>query len=173
MKKLISLFVVSIIVTTSFAQTVPTAESILTAAYKKATVEKKNIFIIFHASWCGWCKKLDASMNDTTIKKYFDKNYITVHLTVMESPKNKKLENPGADIFLEKYKGKEAGLPFFLIIDKNKKLIADSFNGSESIGCPANEAEVKYFISMLKKSSTINNEDLNLIEKRFRQNESH
>ena len=173
MKKLISLFTFLTISAISFAQTPPTAESILTAAYKKATLEKKNVFIIFHASWCGWCKKLDASMNDITIKKYFDENYITVHLTVQESAKNKKLENLGADVFLEKYKGQKAGLPFFLIMNKNKKLIADSFNGNESIGCPANEAEVKYFIEILKKSSKINDDALKLIAIRFRQNEAH
>ncbi len=158
----------------SVAQTAPpTTESILSAAYKKATQEKKNVFIIFHASWCGWCKKLDASMNDSTTKKYFDDNFVTVHLTVQETGKNKSLENLGAAELLAKYKGKEAGLPFFLILDKQSKLIGDSFLNNENTGCPANEKEVDYFISLLKKSSKINDAGLALIAKRFRLNESH
>jgi thioredoxin-related protein len=173
MKKLISLLAFAIIISMSFAQTVPSAESILTAAYKKAIQENKNVFVIFHASWCGWCRKLDASMNDTTTKKYFDNNFIIVHLTVQEIEKNKKLENPGAVEFLAKYKGEKAGLPFFLILDKQGKLIGDSFLNNENTGCPANEKEVDYFISLLKKSSKINEEGLVIIKKRFRKNESH
>ena len=155
------------------AQMVPSTETILDAAYKQAVKEKKNVFVIFHASWCGWCKKMDASMNDASIKKYFDENYVTVHLTVQETDQNKKLENPGAASFLSTYKGASAGLPFFLILDKTGKLIGDSFGKDGNIGCPANKEEVDYFLSLLKKSSKINAEGLELIKVRFRQNEAH
>ncbi len=155
------------------AQDVASAETILETAYKQAATEKKNVFVIFHASWCGWCKKMDASMNDATIKKYFDENYVTVHLTVQETPQNRKLENPGAAAILAKYKGESAGLPFFLILDKTGKLIGDSFGKDGNTGCPANKDEVEYFISLLKKSSKINAEGLELIQKRFRLNEAH
>jgi thioredoxin-related protein len=171
MKKLISLLAFVIIVTTSFAQIVPSTQSILSAAYKKAAKENKNVFVIFHASWCGWCKKLDASLNDASIKKYFDSNYVFVHLTVAEVGENRKLENAGADEFLTKYKGQTAGLPFFLVIDKNKKLLGNSFMNNANIGCPANKKEVEYFASLLKKSSTINTEGLAKIIIRFRKNE--
>lgn len=173
MKKLISFIALAIIVSISFAQTVPSAKSILTTAYKKATKENKNVFVIFHSSWCGWCKKLDASMNNIATKKYFDNNFIIVHLTVQETEKNKNLENSGAAVFLTKYKGEKAGLPFFLILDKQGKLIGDSFLNNENTGCPANEKEVDYFISLLKKSSKINQEGLVIIKKRFRKNENH
>jgi thioredoxin-related protein len=171
MKKVLSFFIFSIIISTSYAQNVPTAESILTAAYKKATTEKKKVFIIFHASWCGWCKKLDASMNDSTTKKYFDDNYIIVHLTVLESPQNKKLENEGALELLTKYKGEEAGLPFFVITDKTKKLIGDSNAPEGNTGCPSKKTEVDYFIGLLKKSSKINPAGLEIIRNRFRKND--
>jgi thioredoxin-related protein len=155
------------------AQNIPSAETILDAAYKQAASENKNVFVIFHASWCGWCKKMDASMNDAVIKKYFDENYVTVHLTVQETPQNKKLENPGAAAFLAKYKGESAGLPFFLILDKTGKLIGDSFGKDGNTGCPANKDEVDFFIALLKKSSKINDDGLELIKIRFRQNEAH
>ena len=46
------------------AQKVKTSTEIMEAAYKKASEENKNILLIFHASWCSWCKKMDAAIND-------------------------------------------------------------------------------------------------------------
>lgn len=155
---------------TSIAQSVPTAESILNKAYKQAAAENKNVFIMFHASWCGWCKKMDAAMNDVTTKKYFDDNYITVHLTVQENPANKNLENPGATEFLKKVKGEAAGLPFFVVLDKKGKLLGDSFVNGENLGCPASTTEVASFIVLIKKTSKINEEGLVLISNRFKLN---
>src|ERR1700730_10298358 len=74
-------------------QAPPSADNILKEAYQQAAKENKNVFIIFHASWCGWCHKMDSSMNDEKLKPFFDKNYIVVHLTVDESRDKKELEN--------------------------------------------------------------------------------
>ncbi len=171
MKKIFFQILLMSISTVSFSQEVASTNTILNAAYKQAAKENKNVFIIFHASWCGWCKKLDASMNDESIKKYFDDNYIIAHLTVKENGEKKKLENEGADVLLTKYKGQQAGLPFFVITDKTRKFIGDSFAKEESIGCPSNKSEVEYFIALLKKSSKINAEGLDKIAARFRKNE--
>ena len=93
------------------------AKEILAKAYKQAAKENKNVILIFHASWCGWCKKMDASMKDDKCKKYFEDNYVTVHLTVEESKENKNLENPGAAEIKTKYLGDKAGLPFWVILN--------------------------------------------------------
>jgi thioredoxin-related protein len=171
MKKITLLIGFVTFIFSGFAQNTPTAESILDKAYKQAAQEKKSVFIIFHASWCGWCKKLDASLNDSSIKKYFDENYVFVHLTVLESPKNKNLENEGAFELLKTYKGENAGLPFFVITDKTKKLIGDSNAPDGNTGCPSKKEEVDYFITLLKKSSKINAEALEIIRTRFRKND--
>lgn len=152
------------------AQNVPTAENILSNAYAMVGKQNKNIFVIFHASWCGWCKKMDASMTDATTKKYFEDNFVTVHMTVLETPENKKMENPGATEYLRKLKGETAGLPFFVILNKNGDILEDSFENEENIGCPASEVEVAAFITKLKKTSKINREGLEIIAARFKQN---
>ena len=109
------------------SQTQPeSAEVLLNKAYKQAAKEKKNVFVIFHASWCGWCKKLEASINDPSCKDYFDKSFIFVHLTVLESKDKKNLENPGATEMFNKYSGGKSGIPFFQIFNKKGVLLADS-----------------------------------------------
>lgn len=172
MKKLLLLLLVSFATAVSYAQSVPNSGTVMAAAYKQAAKEKKNVFVIFHASWCGWCKKLDASMNDATTKQYFDDNFVIVHLTVQESDNNKKLENPGADVFLAKYKATDAGLPFFLIMDKSGTKLGDSFVNNQNMGCPAAAEEVAAFTALLKRTSKIDDKGIEAITARFRQNEA-
>ncbi len=170
MKKILLVTLSSFVTFLGISQNVPTTESILTTAYKQAAKDNKNVFVMFTASWCGWCKKMDASMNDATTKKYFDESYVTVHLTVQENPAKKNLENPGGAEFLKKFKGEEAGLPFFVVLDKKGKLLGDSFINNENLGCPASPNEVASFILILRKSSKINEQGLQAIAARFKLN---
>lgn len=157
------------------------AGKILNDAYKVAAKEKKNVLVIFHASWCGWCKKLDASINDPTCRDIFEKSFVIVHLTVMESKENKNLENPGATDLYSKYAGTTSGIPFFLIFDKNGTLLADSKiravgdgldKPGSNMGCPASEEEVAAFIQILRKTSIIKAAEENSITLRFKKNKS-
>ena len=66
------------------------ASMVLDKVSAQAKKENKKVFVMFHASWCGWCKKMEKHMQDPAIKKYFDDNYITAFLTVQESPKKQK-----------------------------------------------------------------------------------
>jgi thiol-disulfide isomerase/thioredoxin len=162
-------------------QAAPPASEIMQEAMQTAAKENKNILIIFHASWCGWCHKMDTAINDKTCKDFFYKNYVIRHLVVDESPDKKNLENPGAADLRTKYHGDDEGIPFWLILDKDGKLLADSQirpNGAgidtkgENVGCPATEKEVAYFIDVLKKTSAIIDAEQAAIQKRFRQNEN-
>jgi thioredoxin-related protein len=159
----------------------PTTEQVLKDAYAQAAKQHKKVMILFHASWCGWCKKMDASLNDPAIKKSFDDNYVITWLTVLETtPEMKKNENPGAMDLMTKYHGEKAGLPFFLIMDAKGKLLADSYirpagasmdTPGDNTGCPASEKEVNYFSDILKATSNIKEPQLALIRARFRTNE--
>ncbi|MCD0487537.1 thioredoxin family protein [Pedobacter sp. MC2016-14] len=162
------------------ANTPPTAEQVLLEATALAKKEHKSVFIIFHASWCGWCHKMDDSMNDPAVKTYFDKSYVIRHLTVMEAKGKENLENPGASDLLKKYNSDGYGIPVWFIFDKNRKLLADSHirpagtgfevKGSGIIGCPAAKEEVAEFIAALKKSSSLKENELAAIADRFSKN---
>lgn len=167
-----------LLITGSRAQMKPlSANEVVTQARAEAAKVHKNIFIIFHASWCGWCRKMDAAMNDNSIKQFFDKTYVIKHLTIDESPGKKNLENPGAAELRTKYKGDKQGIPYWFIIDANGKLLADSRLHSDdgkvtgnNVGCPARPDEVNYFISVIKKTSGLNDMQLALIQERFSKN---
>lgn len=157
----------------------PAAKEVLDAAYKQAKAQHKNVFIIFHASWCGWCHKMDTAMADPAIRNYFSDNYVITHLDVQEQDAKKYLENEGADKLLEDFKGDKQGIPFWVVLDKDGKLLADSKmrkpgegpDGGNNVGCPAQKDEVEYFISVLKKTSRLKEAQFSEIFTRFRQNE--
>ncbi|RYY31698.1 MAG: thioredoxin family protein [Chitinophagaceae bacterium] len=160
------------------AQAPLSASQIITSASSQAKKENKNIFIIFHASWCVWCHRMDTAMNDPAVSRYFTDNYVVKHMTVLESKDKKQLENPGAEALMKKYSGESSGIPFWIVLDKNGDYIYDSRartaddQPGANVGCPASEPEVAHFITILKKSSTIDAEGLEAIRKRFRKIET-
>lgn len=168
-------FLVLALLISSFAgaQTaIPTSDEVLNSVYAKAATKNKKIILIFHASWCGWCRKMDSSLADAAVKPLIDKNYEIAHLTVYESPTKKQLENPGALEWLQKNGGADEGLPYWFVLDKKGEVLADSkYEPKKNTGCPASEEEVAYFLTVLKKTSSLTNEELDVIKKRFRKNE--
>jgi thioredoxin-related protein len=136
----------------------PAAE-VLAEASKAAKKNDRNVFVIFHASWCGWCKKMDAFMALPDFKKTFEDNYVIVHLTVMESPDKKADENPGGMELMEKWNGKNQGIPFYVVLDREGKVLADSMgkypdkDKASNIGHPMTPPEVAHFMSLLDKTA--------------------
>lgn len=180
--KILSLVAAMILTSAAYSQVTPEpASKILADAYKQAAKENKNVMVIFHASWCGWCKKMDASINDPACKAYFDRSFVIVHLTILESKDKKNLENPGAEDLFNENGGKGGGIPYFLIFDKNGKLLADSkfvpakptADGKPTnIGCPASDDEVAAFVEKLKKTSKISETEVQAVTERFKKNRS-
>ena len=157
-----------------------TAQSIILEACKEAGQQNKSAFIIFHASWCIWCHKMDSSMNDASCRKYFEDYYVIKHITVFETGEMIKNNNPGGEEFLAAHHASDQGIPAWFIFDKDGNIIADSQKRSagtnldtegQNVGCPANEQEVNYFIDVLKKTSSLSNEEEQAIRKRFLKNQ--
>lgn len=155
------------------------ADSIMKIAYEQAGREKKNVFVIFTSSWCGWCHKMDVAMNDASCKKTFENNYVIVHLVVEESKDKKDFENPGSDVLKSKWLGEKAGLPFWVILDANENVLADSYirkagvSNEEpgiNIQCPSSDEEIAAFLKILRNTSTITDTKLVSIGKRFKKN---
>lgn len=144
------------------------ADVALKKSLTEAKTQKKNVLLIFHASWCGWCKLMEKNMNLPETKPIFDKKFVTTYIDVQEVGEKKKLENPGGQELMDKYKGKDAGLPFWLILNPQGEVLADSFDSKgENLGSPATPEEVSAFIAKLEKSSKMDKQELDVIQKVF------
>lgn len=144
------------------------ADVVLNKALTQAKAENKNVLLVFHASWCGWCKLMEKNMELPTTKPLFDKNYVTAYLDVQERGEKKSLENPGGQELMNKYKGETAGLPFWLMLSPKGEVLADSFDTKgENIGSPASPEEVASFLVKLEKTSKLNKAELQTIQQVF------
>ena len=177
MNKAITLFLaLALLAASAGAQTPPTADQVLKEATAKAAAANKKVFIIFHASWCGWCHRMDSIMNNANCKKLFNDQFVIRHLTVMEAKGKEQLENAGGKALMEKYQGKNKGIPYWLIFDAQGKLVADCLirpdgagldQPGENIGCPATKEEVAALKKVLKKTTTHNQTQPAVVEKNF------
>jgi thioredoxin-related protein len=161
------------------AQSGPPADAIIRNAARTAASGNKKILVIFHASWCGWCAKMEASIKDPRCEKLFGNHYVVVYLDVLERLEKKGLETPGSLDLLKQYKAEKDGLPFWVIQDTKGNRLADSRMPSvttgqgapgQNIGCPAEPAEVTYFTQVLKATSSLTDAELEVIEKRLLEN---
>lgn len=133
----------------------PTAKEILGKAAAIAKAEQKNVLIHFGASWCTWCKRLDAMLESPEVGKLFRDNYVIEHLTIQESKDKVALENPGAQEMVDAAGGKGSGVPVYIFFDGAGNRLATSMAmpDGKNIGHPATPEEIKAFAGLLEKTA--------------------
>ena len=150
------------------------ADKILEAASIDAKTSDKNIFLIFRASWCGWCKRLDKAMQSEELKKIFEDNFVIVHLDVLEhGDKVAALENSGAKGYMDKFGGEKSGLPFYVFLNSKKEILSNSnvMEGNSNIGYPGAIEEIVAFGKLVKSSAkNMNEKQLQIITEYLKKN---
>jgi thioredoxin-related protein len=132
------------------------AQAILKAAFMKAQSSNVNVLLIFHATWCKWCKRLEKALQDTPLKSVIDENYVVAFLDVQErGDKIPTFENPGGQKCMSEFGGDSSGLPFIVFLNGKGKMIANSnvMPKKQNIGYPGSKEEIDAFVKLLKKTA--------------------
>jgi len=155
----------------AMAQTSPSAEQVLAGAQVRAGVEHKTIFLHFGASWCGWCRRLDAFLDAKAIRPLLEKHFVLAKLDVQESGEKQSLENPGAVAMLGRLGGTGQGLPYFVFLDAKGEVLTTSKcptaakPAGENIGYPGEQEEIALFLALLRQAAPeFTNDELKTIE---------
>jgi thioredoxin-related protein len=154
----LSAFVLSItLIATAHGQTKAPqpAKLVLSEAMKTAKTEGKNVLVHFGASWCGYCKQLDAMLDSPEVGKLFHDNYVITHLTIQEHADKIALENPGAQEMANAAGAKDQGIPIYIFFDAAGNRLATSMAmpGGGNIGHPVTPEEIVAFDGLLQKTA--------------------
>jgi thiol-disulfide isomerase/thioredoxin len=132
----------------------PAAE-LLAAA--RAAAQDKTVLVAFHASWCSWCKRLEAVLARPAVKEILDRHFVTLWLTIQERGPKQDQDNPGAaELYQTWTGGAKAGIPFYLVLDAKGAPRSTSIRpitpgtAPGNIGYPGSPDEITAFLSLLK-----------------------
>ncbi len=132
------------------------ADAILHAATQQARASHRSVFLIFHASWCKWCHRLDAVLTAPDVQKIHGKYYVMTRLDVLErGRKVDSLENPGGNNVMKTFGGEKSGLPFCVVLDAKGRKLGDSnlMPDHTNIGYPGAKEELDAFGKLLKTTA--------------------
>jgi thioredoxin-related protein len=160
MRRIISflfLFIIFSITTgTAGSNKKDSADNILNSSLNHAEKLNKPVMVIFHASWCQWCRHLEDALNSPELEKIINDHFVLAYIDVLEQKEKKaELENPGGEKMMNELGGKNSGLPFYVFLDSKGNKIADSnvMPKNQNIGYPASKSEITAFTNLLVRSS--------------------
>lgn len=150
--------VLCICLATNFAwgTTPDSAQTLVKNAVAKAQGSQKHVLVVFRATWCKWCTRLEKAFENPEINKIIDDHFVVATLNVFErGDKVQTYENPGAREIITNFGNKDSGLPFLAFLDAKGTLIANSnvMPGKQNIGYPGSKEEIAAFLKVLKKTA--------------------
>ena len=137
------------------AQTPAPARELIASA--RAAAQDKAVLVAFHASWCSWCRRLEATLNRPAVKTIMDKHFVIQWLTIQERGPKAALDNPGAaELYATWVGGADAGIPFYGVLDAKGGLASSSIRPLKpgapagNLGYPGSPEEIQAFLGLLK-----------------------
>jgi uncharacterized protein YyaL (SSP411 family) len=124
----------------------PPAEDVLAAGLATAKKDGKAVFLAFGSPTCTWCKSLDKFHARPTVAQALGKHLVFVKVDVVE--------NEGGQKLYDKYAPEPGGVPVWVILSADGKVLGDSFaevkGQKENVGFPYEPNEVAHYEKTLR-----------------------
>ena len=124
----------------------PPAEEVLAKGLSAAKKDGKGVFLAFGSPTCGWCKYLDKFHARPAVAKTLGQYMVFVKVDVVE--------NPGGEGLYKKFTPEPGGVPVWVILSAEGKVLADSFTEEkgqkQNVGFPYEPKELAHYEKALR-----------------------
>lgn len=127
----------------------PPAAEVLADGLAAAKKDGKSVFLAFGSPTCGWCKYLDKYHARPEVAKTLGRHLVFVKVDVVD--------NPGGDKLYERFAPEPGGVPVWVILSAEGKVLADSFaevkGKKQNVGFPYEPAELAHYEKALRAAA--------------------
>lgn len=126
--------------------------------------EGKRLFMLFYASWCGYCRLFDMLLADPEASAIINREFKVFHMRALERTEALKARQiAGADEMYRRFATPTAGLPFYVVFDGAGEPVVTSIapDSGENIGFPVAKHDLDQFEKIMKRGAPkLTREDL-------------
>lgn len=118
-----------------------------------AAGEGKNLFLLFFASWCGYCRLFDMMLSHPQAAAIMNREFKVFHMRAMErSQAWKARQIAGADDMYRRFATPTSGLPFYVVFDGAGEPIVSSLapDSGVNIGFPVAKHDLDRFEKIIQ-----------------------
>ena len=121
------------------------AQKVYDDAFALAKKDSKRVFLHFGAPWCGWCHKLEGWLAKPDIATSLAKDFVELKIDTDRMT--------GGQALLDRLRKSDKGdIPWFVFLDSDGNVLANSDGPKGNIGFPAAPEELEHFKGMLEKA---------------------
>lgn len=119
----------------------PRAADVLAEGLSAAKKDGKAVFLAFGSPSCHWCTYLDKFHARPSVAKILGKHLVFVKVDIVE--------NEGGDKLYDTYAPQPGGVPIWVILGADGKVLADSFEvvkgKKQNVGFPYQPNEIVHY----------------------------
>jgi hypothetical protein len=143
---------------------IPTAEQLRADALAMARKEGKQVLLLFTDPASdfpdtNWCELFDKYHADADVSRVINTHLVLIRIDITETP-------GGKQMYFEF--GGVGSVPSFSILDAHGMLLANSGDGDQNIGFPAQPHEVDHYFAALKVACPkLSDDEIDVLRKKL------